>query len=330
MSLTEPLLVNTSNKYTIFPIKNKEVWNCFINHKKAIWFVDDVDPSLDLNDWKKLNDDEKYFIKHILAFFAASDGIVMENLCLNFSNEIQMAEARSFYAMQTFIENEHSIMYSKLIETYVTNINEKTKLFNAIETIPSIAKKAQWAQKWINNNARFALRLFAFAIVEGLFFSGAFCSIYWIAERGIMPGLTMSNSYISRDENLHTEFAVMLYNKYVVNKLTNQEATDIFIESVELEKEFIIEALPCSLLGMNVTLMSQYIEFVADKLCKSLGHESPFNGVKCPFPFMDKICMQSQTNFFDTRVSEYQMNVSSNEKTENLENLDFSKLSIDF
>lgn len=317
----EPLLQNRHNKYTIFPIEYQDIWNYYTIHFKAIWFVDDIDITKDLNDWKKLTNDEKYFIKHVLAFFAASDGIIMENLSTNFCTEVQVAEARAFYSMQMFSENIHSIMYSRLIETYVTNRDEKNVLFNAIETMPAVTRKAEWAKKWIDCNSGFATRLIAFIIVEGLFFSGAFCSIYWIGEKGIMPGLTNSNAYIARDESLHVEFGTLLYNKYVVNKLTQLEITDIITEAVEIEKSFIIDALPCALLGMNATMMSTYIEFVADRLVSKLGYESPFKGVKCPFGFMDKICLQNQTSFFDGRPTEYQKTM--NESADSFSKIDF-------
>ncbi len=316
----EPLLINSSNKYTIFPIEHQKVWDYYLTHLKAIWFTDDVDTSSDLKDWAKLNKDEQYFIKHILAFFAASDGIVMENLAANFCNEIQMAEARQFYSMQMFIESIHSIMYSKLIETYVSDSDEKIDLFNAIEKFPSITKKAVWAKKWMDTSTRFAVRLVGFAIVEGLFFSGAFCSIYWLNERGLMHGLCMSNKYIARDEGLHCDFAIYLYNTYIKNKLSQEEIDSVISEAVAIEKEFIVESLPVSLIGMNSNMMSQYIEYVADRLVKQLGHKSIFDGTKNPFPFMDRICLSNQTNFFDTRVSEYQ-------RTDGQKNLDMNDIS---
>lgn len=319
----EPLLQNTSNKYTIFPINNISIWESYLNHKKCIWFDDEVDISGDNNDWKKLNENEKFFIKHILAFFASSDGIIMENLAANFLNEVQMAEARAFYSLQMFMENIHSVMYSKLIETYVSNTNEKIKLFNAVESMPAIKSKAEWAKRWISSDSRFAMRLVAFTIVEGLFFSGAFCSIYWLSERGLMPGLCMSNEFIARDEKLHVEFGALLYTKHVVNKLSQDEINELITDAVRIEKEFITESLPVSLLGMNSNMMMQYIEYVAGRLITILGHKSPYENIKNPFPFMDRISLQNQTNFFDTRVSEYQRTVNSSHIDENFDEINF-------
>lgn len=319
----EKLLINDSNKYTIFPIEHNDLYQCFLNHKKAIWFVDEVDLTTDLNDWKKLSKDEQYFIKHVLAFFAASDGIVMENLASRFLNEIQIAEARAFYSMQIFIENEHSIMYSRLIETYINDINEKKQLFNAIETLPSIMKKATWAKKWIDSSDSFATRLIAFAIVEGIFFSGSFCCIYWLKERGVMPGLCMSNDFIARDEGLHCDFAILLYTKYIENKLNQDDVYEIVKEAVDIEKIFVTESLPCSLLGMNSNLMKQYIEFVANRLIKQLGYKELYPKVKNPFGFMDRICLQNHTNFFDARPTEYQKNFDNNNSNELLFNEEF-------
>lgn len=301
----EPLLQNQNNKYTTFPIVYKDIWEFYENHEKAVWFAREIDLTTDIKDWRRLNEDEQYFIKHILAFFAASDGIVMENLAARFSNEIQIAEARAFYSIQTFMENVHSITYSLLIDTYIQNKDEKLKLFNAVENIPAVKNKALWAIKWINSEEDFATRLIAFAIVEGVFFSGAFCSIYWIADKGIMKGLCMSNEFIARDENLHTMFAVLLYTKYIVNKIPQEKIHNIFKEAVDIEKEFITDALPCSLIGMNSNMMLEYIEFVADRLIKQLGY-APIWGTTNPFPFMEKIALENYSNFFDTRVSEYQ------------------------
>lgn len=305
MSAVEPLLVNKSNKYTIFPLQYPDIWEFYLNHFKLIWFVDDIDFTKDMKDWVKLSADEQYFIKHVLAFFAASDGIIMENLCTNFAAEIQVAEARSFYSMQMFSENIHSITYSTLIETYIADAEEKLKIFNAIETMPAITAKGTWAKKWIDSDAGLATRLVAFMIVEGLFFSGSFCAIYWLSERGIMPGLCNSNAYISRDEGLHCDFAILLYSKYIVNKLSQDEITSLITDAVTIEKEFILNALPVSLLGMNSGMMSTYVEFVADRLMSQIGYVTPWSGVANPFPFMDKICLQNQTSFFDQRVTEY-------------------------
>lgn len=305
----EPLLINKSNKYTIFPLVYPDIYQFFINHKKLIWFVNDIDFTKDQKDWAKLTADEQFFIKHVLAFFAASDGVVLENISTNFCAEIQVAEARAFYAMQMFSENEHSITYSTLIDTYITDKEEKLKLFNAIETMPSIMAKAVWAKRWIDSDAGLATRLLAFMCVEGIFFSGSFCSIYWLGERGILSGLTNSNAYIARDENLHCEFAAHLYNKYIINKLTQEEVTNMITEVVAIEKEFIVDALPCKLLGMNSDMMSRYIEFVANSLIVQLGYTTIWAGVQNPFPFMDKISLQNQTSFFDSRPTEYQKGV---------------------
>jgi ribonucleoside-diphosphate reductase subunit M2 len=308
---TELIQQNHSNKYTIFPIEYPDIWQLFINHKKAIWFVDEVDLSGDMKSWNTLTANEKYFIKHVLAFFAASDGIVMENLVYRFYKDIQIAEARAFYSIQIFIENEHSIMYSRLIETYIENANEKNQLFNAIETMPAIKEKAEWAIRWIESEEDFGMRLIAFAIVEGIFFSGSFCCIYWLKERGVMPGLCTSNDFISRDESLHTDFAILLYRNHVSKKISQEKLASIFREAVIIEKKFIIESLPCSLLGMNAELMSQYIEFVANRLAKQLGYNEIYKGVKQPFGFMERICLESSTNFFENRETNYQKTVSS-------------------
>lgn len=308
--LPEPLLSNTDNKYTIFPIQHDDIWQAFQTHKKALWIAEDINMAKDLQDWANLSDDEQHFIKYVLAFFAASDGIVMENLVERFCNDVQIAEARSFYTMQMFIENEHSITYSKLIETYISDRNEKLKLFNAIEHLPAVQKKAKWAKKWIESADSFATRLVAFAAVEGIFFSGSFCCIYWLAERGVMPGLCMSNDLISRDEGLHCDFAILLYTKYIQNKLSQEQLHAIISEAVEIEKEFVTESLPCSLLGMNSKNMKQYIEFVANRLVKQLGYLPIFKNAKQPFAFMDRIALNNRTNFFESRVTEYQKNVA--------------------
>ena len=261
--------------------------------------------SEDLNDWKnKLNDDERYFIKHILAFFAASDGIVNENLAENFVNEVQYSEAKFFYGFQIMMENIHSETYSLLIDTYVKDDAEKDKLFNAIETFPAIKKKADWALKWIESDS-FAERLIAFAGVEGIFFSGAFCSIFWLKKRGLMPGLSFSNELISRDEGVHCDYAVHLHNNHLVNKVPKERITEILTDALDIEKEFITESLPASLIGMNSKLMTQYLEFVTDRLLVELNCDKVYN-VTNPFDFMDMISLQGKTNFFEKRVSEYQ------------------------
>ena len=300
------LLAENSQRFVIFPIKYHDMWEAFQNHRKAFWVESEVDLTPDLKDWEKLNNNERHFIKNVLAFFAASDGIVMENLALRFMKDIQIPEARCFYSFQMTMESIHGIMYSQLIDTYVSNAAEKTALFNAVETIPSIKKKAEWAIKWIDSNANFAARLVAFAAVEGIFFSGAFCCLFWLSESGRMSGLCKSNEFIARDEGMHTDFACLLYTKYVPQKLTQEEIAAIIGEAVEIEIEFITDALPCNLLGMNSDLMKDYIKFVANRLVMQLGHTALYPGIKQPFGFMDRICLDSKTNFFEARVTEYQ------------------------
>lgn len=300
----EPLLTPDNKRFVMFPIQYPDIWNMYIKHVDCFWRAEEVDLGKDWIDWNKLNDDEKHFISMVLAFFAASDGIVLENICIRFMSEIQNSEARAFYGIQTAMENIHSQMYSQLIETYITDKNEKHRLFNAIEEFDCIKHKAQWAQKWINDkHSCFATRLVAFACVEGIFFSGAFCSIFWLKKRGLLPGLTFSNELISRDEALHTEFAVLLYHK-LVNKLSTQQIHELIKESVEIEKDFIVSALPCRLIGMNSELMSTYIEYIADRLCVQLGYPPVYNSTN-PFDFMELISVESKTNFFEKRVSEY-------------------------
>lgn len=312
----EPLLINSSNKYTIFPIEYDDIWQLYLKHKKAIWFVDEVDLSSDIVHWNNLDIGVQFFLKHVLAFFAGSDGVLMENLAAKFCNEVQWAEARSFYAIQMFMENEHSIMYSRLIETYIGDAEEKLKLFNAIDTMPAVSKKTKWAEKWIQSSESFATRLVAFAIVESVFFSGSFCAIYWIKEKGIMPGLCNSNDFIARDEGLHCEMAILLYTKYVVNKISQEKLRDMMIEALDIEKEFITESLPCSLLGMNAKMMKEYLEFVANRIVKQLGHEEIFPNAKQPFAFMDRICLANSTDFFTTRNNDYQKSVCEGVKKE--------------
>lgn len=271
----------------------------------SIWTAEELDLSPDLSDWDtKLNDDERFFIKHILAFFAASDGIVNENLAENFLSEVQYTEAKFFYGFQVMMENIHSETYSLLIDTYIKDTKEKNYLFNAIETFEPVKKKADWAMRWIDNGS-YAERLISFAAVEGIFFSGSFCSIFWLKKRGLMPGLTFSNELISRDEGLHCDFACMLYNNHLVNKLPKEEVQKIIADAVEIEKEFVTESLPVRLIGMNADLMSQYIEFVADRLLTELGNDKIYN-TSNPFDFMDMINLQGKTNFFEKRVGEYQ------------------------
>ena len=303
MSL-EPLLTETKNRHVIFPIQYNDVWSMCKKHVSTYWTVEEIDFSKDGKDWETLTSDEQYFIKNVLAFFAASDGIVNENLVLNFMSEIKVPEVLAFYSFQNAIETIHSETYSLLIDTYIKEDVEKNRLLNAVETIPCIKKKADWAIKWINDkDATFATRLIAFACVEGIFFSGAFCSIYWLKKRGLMPGLTFSNELISRDEALHTEFAIYLYSK-LQNKLLRTNVEAIVREAVEIETEFICEALPCKLIGMNKVLMLQYIEFVADRLLVQLGNDKIYNSTN-PFDWMEMISLEGKTNFFEKRVGEY-------------------------
>lgn len=300
----EPILQETNDRFVIFPIKHKEIWAMYKQAEASFWTAEEIDLQQDMTDWEnKLTKDERHFIKHVLAFFAASDGIVNENLAINFLNEVQYPEARCFYGFQIAIENIHAETYSLLIDTYIKDNKEKDFLFNAIENLPCVAKKADWAMKWIENG-NFAQRLVAFAAVEGIFFSGSFCSIFWLKKRGLMPGLAFSNELISRDEGLHCDFACMLYNQ-LQNKLSVAEVTAIITEAVEYEKEFVTDAIPVALIGMNAKLMCQYIEFVADRLLGELGCPQVYNSTN-PFDFMEMISLQGKTNFFEKRVSEYQ------------------------
>lgn len=300
----EPLLTENENRFVMFPIEDQSIWDMYKKQVDCFWRTEEVDLSKDMASWKTLNDEEKYFIKMVIAFFAGSDGIVLENLGTRFMGEVQLAEARAFYGFQIAMENIHSETYSLLIDTYEKDEKEKQKLFEGIQNFPCIKKKADWAVKWINDKrSSFATRLIAFACVEGIFFSGAFCSIFWLKKRGKMPGLTFSNELISRDEALHTEFAILLYSK-LENKLSKEIINNIVREAVSIEKEFICEALPCNLIGMNQKLMSQYIEFVADRLLLQLGYDKIYN-VSCPFDFMENISVEGKTNFFEKRVGEY-------------------------
>lgn len=305
MAKVEPILEPNDNRFVLFPIQHDDIWQFYKKAEASFWTAEEIDLSPDLIDWEnKLNDNERHFVKHILAFFAASDGIVNENLAENFLSEVQYTEAKFFYGFQVAIENIHSETYSLLIDTYIKDTADKNYLFNAIETLDCVKKKAEWALRWIEKGS-FAERLVAFAAVEGIFFSGSFCSIFWLKKRGLMPGLSFSNELISRDEGLHCDFACLLYNNHVVNKMTKEQVKNIIAEAVEIEKEFILEALPVKLIGMNSELMSQYIEFVADRLLQELGNEKIFN-VNNPFDFMDMISIQGKTNFFEKRVAEYQ------------------------
>ena len=300
----EPLLKADDSRYVMFPIKDNDIWKMYKKSVDSFWVPQEVDLSKDLGDWEKLSADEKHFISMVLAFFAASDGLVLENLAQRFMGDVQLAEARAFYGFQIAIENIHSEMYSILIDTYVRDDTEKTKLFQALEHYPCIAKKGNWAKKWINDNrSSFAARLVAFAVIEGLFFSSSFACIYWIKKRGLMAGLTFSNELISRDEALHTEFAVLLYSK-LERKLNKSRIYEIIKEAVEIEKEFITEAIPCRMIGMNSKLMTQYIEFVADRLCLQLGYDKIYNSAN-PFDFMELISIETKVNFFERTNSEY-------------------------
>jgi ribonucleoside-diphosphate reductase subunit M2 len=300
----ETLLIPDDNRFVMFPIKDDSIWKMYKKQVDCFWRAEEIDLTKDLAHWNALSHDEKYFISMILAFFAASDGIVLENLAVRFMKDVQLAEARAFYGFQIAMENIHSESYSLLIETYIKNPTEKDKLFNAITNFPCISKKAEWAQKWIHDkNSNFATRLVGFACVEGIFFSGAFCSIFWLKKRGLMPGLTFSNELISRDEALHTEFAILLYGK-LFDKLSETQIHTIIKEAVEIETEFICDALSCRLIGMNSTMMTQYIQFVADRLCLQLGYDKIYN-IANPFDFMQLISIESKTNFFERSVSEY-------------------------
>lgn len=300
----EPLLAPDDNRFVMFPIKYDDIWEMYKKQIDCFWRAEEIDLTKDLDHWQTLNNDEKFFISMILAFFAASDGIVLENLAVRFMNDIQVSEARAFYGFQIAMENIHSQTYSLLIETYIKDKEQKFKYFNAIENYPCIKKKADWAQKWIRDNrSSFATRLVAFACVEGIFFSGAFCSIFWLKKRGLMPGLTFSNELISRDEALHCEFAVLLYSK-LQNKIKKSRIHEIIKEAVEIESEFICEALPCRLIGMNSQMMVQYIQFVADRLCLQLGYDKIY-GVVNPFSWMELISLEGKVNFFERQVDSY-------------------------
>ncbi|MCH2232783.1 MAG: ribonucleoside-diphosphate reductase small subunit [Crocinitomicaceae bacterium] len=301
----EPILRENKDRFVIFPIQHDDIWQFYKKAEASFWTAEEIDLAQDITDWhEKLTDDERHFIKHVLAFFAASDGIVNENLAENFVAEVQYSEAKFFYGFQIAMENIHSETYSLLIDTYIKDTKEKDYLFNAIENIPCVKTKADWALRWIDNGS-FAERLIAFAAVEGIFFSGSFCSIFWLKKRGLMPGLTFSNELISRDEGLHCDFACLLYNNHLVNKLPKETVTKIITDAVEIEKEFISEAIPVRLIGMNSDLMKQYIEFVADRLLAELDCPRVYNTTN-PFDFMDMINIQGKTNFFEKRVAEYQ------------------------
>ncbi len=301
---SEILLTPNPHRFVLFPIQHPKIWEMYKKHMASFWTAEEIDLADDQKHWDKLSDNERHFIKNVLAFFAASDGIVLENLVEKFTLEVQLPEARCFYGFQMMMENVHSETYSLLIDTYIKDPSEKAHLFNAIETIPAVTKKAQWAMKWITADRPFAERLVAFAAVEGIFFSGSFCAIYWLKKRGLMPGLTFSNELISRDEGLHTEFACLLYSM-LNNKAETSKVYQIINEAVSIESEFIQEALPVSLIGMNAVLMTYYIEYVADRLLLTLGYAKKYN-CSNPFDFMEMISLQGKTNFFEKRVGEYQ------------------------
>ena len=298
----ELLLQENKDRFVLFPIKYDKIWEMYKKAENSFWTAEEVDLSADQKDWERLNDGERHFITHVLAFFAASDGIVNENLAVNMMNAVQLPEARCFYGFQIMIENIHSEMYSLLIDTYVKDPVEKNRLFHAMETVPCVKKKAEWALQYIENGS-FVQRLVAFAAVEGIFFSGSFCSIFWLKKRGLMPGLATSNEFISRDEGLHCDFACLLYSM-LKNKLTQEEVTAIITDAVRIEQEFVTDAIPVNLIGMNAKLMCQYIEFVADRLLNSLGYPKVYNSEN-PFDFMETISLEGKTNFFEKRVSEY-------------------------
>ena len=300
----EPLLIENPNRFVLLPIQHDDIWQMYKKHEASFWTAEEIDLHDDLKDWASLNDGEKHFISHVLAFFAASDGIVNENLAANFLHEVQYPEAKCFYGFQIMMENIHSETYSLLIDTYIKDSTEKTRLFNAIETVPCVAKKADWALKWITNG-NFAERLVAFAAVEGIFFSGSFCSIFWMKKRGLLPGLAFANELISRDEGLHCDFACLLYTKHLVERLPESRVLEIITDAVRIEQEFVTDALPVDLIGMNAKLMNQYIEFVADRLLTELGCSKYYNASN-PFDFMEMISLQGKTNFFEKRVGEYQ------------------------
>jgi ribonucleoside-diphosphate reductase beta chain len=318
MKKEEHILKENPGRFVLFPLKYNDIWEMYKTGEHSFWTAEEIDLAEDLTDWnEKLNADEKHYIKNVLAFFAASDGIVNENLAENFLKEVQYPEAKCFYGFQIMMENIHSETYSLLIDTYIKDEKERDHLFNAIETVPSVKKKAEWALKWIESES-FAERLIAFAAVEGIFFSGSFCSIFWLKKRGLMPGLTFSNELISRDEGLHCQFATLLHNKYIQNKVSEQRIKQIITEAVEIEKEFVSESLPVSLIGMNADLMKQYIEYVADFWLVELGCSKVYNSEN-PFDFMDMISLQGKTNFFEKRVAEYQ---KVSDKSIDFDNLD--------
>lgn len=316
--MKEKILQDNPGRFVLFPIEHNDIWKFYKQQEACFWTAEEIDLAQDIQDWdNKLNDDEKHFVKHILAFFAASDGIVNENIALNFVNEVQYTEAKMFYGFQIMMENIHSETYSLLIDSYIKDKQDQLNLFNAIETIPAIKKKAEWAMRWIENGT-FTERLIAFAAVEGIFFSGSFCSIFWLKKRGLMPGLTFSNELISRDEGMHCDFACHLFNNHIENKLSETQIKEIIVSALAIEKEFILEALPVRLIGMNADLMSQYLEFVTDRLLMALGCSKVYNSEN-PFDFMQNIALQGKTNFFEKRVAEYQKAGVNNKSDESIE-----------
>jgi len=320
MHKTEPLLQENPNRFVLFPIQNDDIWRMYKQAEASFWTAEEIDLSPDLKDWETLNDGEKHFVSHVLAFFAASDGIVNENLAVNFMKEVQLPEAKCFYGFQIMMENIHSETYSLLIDTYIKDNKEKDRLFNALETVPCVKTKGEWALKWIASE-NFLERLIAFAAIEGIFFSGSFCSIFWLKKRGLMPGLSFSNELISRDEGLHCDFACLLYTKYIKNKLPKERVIQIITEAVTIEKEFVVDSLPVDLIGMNSKLMTEYIEFVADRLLLALDCDKVYNATN-PFDFMEMISLQGKTNFFEKRVAEYQKSGVMSEKDSNKFSLD--------
>ena len=325
--MTEKILQDNPGRFVVFPIEHHDLWKFYKQSEASFWTAEEIDLGQDVSDWEnKLNADEQHFVKHVLAFFAASDGIVNENLAINFLNEVQYTEAKFFYGFQIMMENIHSETYSLLIDTLVKDKDEQHFLFNAIDTIPAVKKKADWALKWINSES-FVDRLIAFAAVEGIFFSGSFCSIFWLKKRGLLPGLTFSNELISRDEGMHCDFACHIYNQHIQNKVKPERIKEIICGALEIEKEFILEALPVRLIGMNSDLMSQYLEFVTDRLLVALGVPKVYNSEN-PFDFMQNIALQGKTNFFEKRVAEYQK--AGVNKTNESEDLDSAFGDVDF
>ena len=325
--MTEKILQDNPGRFVLFPIEHHDLWKLYKQQEACFWTAEEIDLAQDISDWEnKLNADEQHFVKHVLAFFAASDGIVNENIAMNFVNAVQYTEAKFFYGFQIMMENIHSETYSLLIDTYIKDKEEQNKLFNAIETVPAIQKKAKWAMNYIENGT-FVERLIAFAAVEGIFFSGSFCSIFWLKKRGLMPGLTFSNELISRDEGMHCDYACHLYNNHIENKVSEQRIKDIICGALEIEKEFILEALPVRLIGMNSDLMAQYLEFVTDRLLMALGCSKVYNSEN-PFDFMQNIALQGKTNFFEKRVAEYQKAGVNNTST--AEDLDSAFGDLDF